>query len=307
MKPILVTSYVNPDLDGVASAIAYGEFLQKTGTNIVVGFIGELQDEVKYIFDRFGFEYPRMMPNADDFDKIVLVDASDLNDLEGKIAAEKVVEIIDHREANGVDAFPNAIARVELVGAAATLVAEKFMQDATALSKESAVLLYGGIISNTLNFKGSMTTERDRQAAGWLNTIARLSGDFWREMFLAKSDMAGEKLARRIEDDFSWFVLGGRKIGIAELELMGAEKMIDERKEEIIRALERIQKELSLDIVFQNTIELEGVASFLVASNIQTQELLAKVFNTTFVGIVAKLPYPLMRKQLVPLLKKALE
>ena len=29
MRPILVTCYVNPDLDGVACVIAYGELLQK--------------------------------------------------------------------------------------------------------------------------------------------------------------------------------------------------------------------------------------------------------------------------------------
>ena len=32
MKPILVTCYVNPDLDGVAGAVAYAEFLQKIET-----------------------------------------------------------------------------------------------------------------------------------------------------------------------------------------------------------------------------------------------------------------------------------
>ncbi len=307
MKPVLVTSYVNPDLDGVAGIIAYGEFLQKTGQNIVVGIIGEPQDEAKYMLDRFGFKYPNMIPNADDFDEVILIDASDLNDLEGTIAAEKVIEIIDHRTVSEVDAFPNAKAHIELVGAAATLVAEKFMHNAIDISKESAALLYGGIISNTLNLKGSVATDRDKKAAIWLNQVAKLPENFWMELFMAKSDLAGKKLAERIESDFAWFALGGKKVGIAEIEMIGAKKLLDERGNEIVQALEKIKKEIRLDVIFQNTIELEDMKTFVVAYDPETQRLLEKVLDVQFVGIVAERPDAIMRKQIVPLLKEALE
>ncbi len=195
MKPILVTSYANPDLDGIACAIAYGEFLQKTGKDVVIKSIEEPQVEALYMFDHFGWAHPDVIPNADDFDAVILVDVSDLNELQGRVAAGKVIEIIDHRAINQASAFPNATARIELVGAAATLIAEQFMQHEIAISKQSAVLLYGAIISNTLNFKGSVTTDRDKKAAAWLNHIAQLPDDFWRELFLAKSDMAAKKSA----------------------------------------------------------------------------------------------------------------
>ena len=178
MKPILITCYVSPDLDGVAGAVAYGEFLQKAGKDVVVGIIGELNDEAGYIFDRFGFSHPKTVPDADGYDEVILVDASELSGLEGKIPAEKVIEIIDHRTINDADKFPNAKAQIELVGAAATLVAEKFIQNKADISKESATLLYGAIVSNTLNFKGSVTTERDRVAAVWLNQTAGLPEAF---------------------------------------------------------------------------------------------------------------------------------
>src|SRR3989338_2413616 len=136
--------------------------------NASYGIIGEPHDEAKYILDRFGFEYPPMIESADNFDEVILVDASDLNGLEGKISAEKVIEIIDHRKIHEADKFSKAKAQIELVGAAATLVAEKFIQNKVDISKESATLVYGAIISNTLNFKGSVTTDRDKVAAEWL-------------------------------------------------------------------------------------------------------------------------------------------
>jgi manganese-dependent inorganic pyrophosphatase len=216
MKPTLVTCYVNPDLDGVAGAMAYAEYLQKTGQDVVAGIIGEPHDEAKYILDRFGIPYPRMILNADDFEKVILVDASDLNGLEGKISSDKVIEIFDHRKVHEADKFPNAKVQIELVGAAATLIAEKFMKNNVAISKESAILVCGAIISNTLNFKGTVTTDRDKTAVALLNKIAGLSENFWKELFTAKSDLSGAKLAERIESDSAWFEIGGKKIGIAQ-------------------------------------------------------------------------------------------
>lgn len=307
MKPILVTSYVNPDLDGVAGAITYCEFLQKMGKNVVVGIIGEPQDEAKYMFERFGFAYPNTIPNADDFDEVILVDVSDLNELEGKIAPEKVIEIIDHRKINEADKFPKAKTQIEFVGAAATLVAEKFIQSRIDMSKGSATLLYGAIISNTLNFKGSITTDRDRKAATWLNQVVKLPEDFWLELFIAKSDLIGKKLGERIKSDFAWFVIGGKKVGIAQIEMIGAKKLLDERGDEIVKKLEKIKKAMNLDIIFQNTIELEDMKTFFVASDPETQKLLTKVFDVQFVGIIAERPDALMRKQIVSLLKEILE
>ena len=307
IKPILVTCYVNPDLDGVAGAIAYGEFLQKTGKNAVVGIIGEPHNEAKYILDRFGFKYPSMIENADNFDEVILVDASDLNGLEGKISAEKVIEIIDHRKVHEADKFPKAKAQIELVGAAATLVAEKFMQNNIDISKESATLVYGAIISNTLNFKGSVTTDRDKEAATWLNKVAKLPEDFWKDLFIAKSDLSGNKLAQRIEGDFAWFVMGDKKVGIAQVEMIGAKKLVNERNGEIIQVLEKIKKEMSLDFIFQNTIELENTKNFFVAQDSGTKKLLEKVLNVQFAGVVAERPNLIMRKQIVPLLKEELE
>lgn len=307
MKPILVTCYVNPDLDGVASVIAYGEFLQKVGKSAIVGIIGEPHEEVKYIFDRFGFEYPKKISNADDFDEVILVDASDPTGLEGEIATEKVIEIIDHRQVHEADKFPKAKVQIELVGAAATLVVEKFIRNKIEISKESAILAYGAIISNTLNFKGGVTTSRDKEAAAWLDKVSKLPDNFWKDLFLAKSDLSGKKLAERIDGDFALFVMGDKKVGIAQIEIIGAKELVDKRSDEIVQVLERIKSEMNLGIIFQNTIELEDHKNIFIAKDIETQKLLEKVLNIKFSGVVAERPNLIMRKQIVPLLKKEIE
>jgi manganese-dependent inorganic pyrophosphatase len=307
MKSILITGYVNPDLDGVAGVIAYCEFLQKTGINAEVGFIGEMHDEAKYIFDRYGFVYPQSISNADNFDKVILVDASDLNGIEGKIAPEKVIEIIDHRKINEADKFPNAKAQIELVGSASTLIAERFIQNQIDISYQSAVLLCGAIISNTLNFKGGVTTERDKRAVEYLNKTALLPENFWKELFIAKSDLSGDKLKERIEGDFAWFIMGGKKVGIAQIEIIGADNLIKERLNDIIQTLEKIKSQMGLDYIFQNTIELEEIKNLFIAKDADTQAVLEKALGIRFSGSVAERPNLIMRKQIVPLIKEELE
>lgn len=307
MKSILITSYVNPDIDGVAGVVAYSEFLQKTGIDNTIGVMGEIHDEAKYVLDRFNFKYPPVILNSNDFDKVVLIDTSDLNGIEGNIELEKVIEIIDHRTIHEADKFPNAKVQIELVGSVATLIAEKFIQNNIEISKKSAILLFSAIISNTLNFKGGVTTERDRKAAEYLNKVAQLPDNFGRELFEVKSDLLGDKLKNRIRGDFAWFSIADKKVGIAQIEMIGAKNLIDDRINEIMEILENIKREMSLNFIFLNIIELEKCKNFFITSDSETKHLLEKILNVKFDGFVAERLNLIMRKQIVPLLKAELE
>lgn len=304
---MLVTCYVDPDLDGVAGVISYAEFLSKTGKSCELGIIGEIHEEAKYILDRFKFPYPPTILNSDNYDEVIVVDVSDLNGLRGKITPEKVIEIIDHRKFHETDKFPNAKAQIELVGAAATLIAEKFAKNNIPISKESATLIYGAIISNTSNFKNTVTTDRDKKVAQWLNQIIQLPQSFAQELFAAKSDLSGLKLAKRIESDFAWFTMGNKKVGISQIEMIGAKKLIDDRESEIIQILNKIKALMGLDYIFQSTIELDEAKNYFVTDDKPAKELLENVLNIHFDNNVAVRPGLIMRKQLTPLLKAVLE
>jgi len=263
MKPILITGYVNPDLDAVAGTIAYSEFLNKTGKNTTVGLIGEPHEEARYILDRYTIKYPEIIENADNFNEVILVDASDLIGIEGKIAPEKVIEIIDHRKIHEADKFPNAKVQIELVGSASTLVAERFIKNNIEISKE---------------------------------------------LFKSKSDLSGNKLKERIVGDLAWFNnMGNKKSSIAQLEIIGAEKLITERLDEIIKILEDTKKEMQLNLIFMNMIDLGEYKSYFISDDIATQKILEKILDIKFDGFVAEKSNLIMRKQIVPLLKEELE
>jgi len=307
MKPILITFGLRPDLDALACAIAYAELLNAQGKAAVVATTGEAHEEAKYVFDRFGIKYPELLENADGYDEIILVDKSDMMGIEDKVSPEKVIEVIDHRKVHQAEKFPNAKVQIELVGAAATLIAEKFIKDDLVISKDAAILLYAAIISNTLNFKGTLTTARDVNAAAWLNRTAGLPDNFWKEMFLAKSDLSGGKLAERVRGDLVWFEAAGKKVGIAQIEMIGARKLVEERGDEIARELALVKTEMALDHIFQNVIDLEGCNNFFVADDEDAKKLLQNVLKISFHGVIAERPDLIMRKQIIPLVKLALE
>jgi len=307
MKPILITCYVNPDLDGYAGVVAYTELLTKEGREVTAGIIGKLHDETNYVIDRFRLTRAEIIPDDSKFEKVILVDASDTNGLENKIDPAKVIEIIDHRKVHEANKFPGAKIQIEPVGAAATLIAEKFKETNSDISPESAVLLYSAIISNTLNFRGSITTDRDREAANWLRRSLTISDNYWLELFSAKSDLSGEKLAERINGDLAWFTIGGRKIGIAQLEIIGANELVGSRGKEIISILKEIETDYGLDLIFLNVIELKEEKNYFLTDNGQIKMILEKILKIRFRNNIAERGGLIMRKQIVPLIKEELE
>lgn len=306
-QPLLVTAYVHPDLDGAAGAVAYAEYLNLTGTPAVAGLLGTLHDEVQFVLQRFGIPAPLSLSDATAYARVALVDASDLNGLEGRVPPDRVVEIIDHRRINEAGKFPYAKVQIELVGAAATLVAEKFMQANLPISQASAQLLQAAIISNTLNFRGAVSTPRDEAAAQWLQRYSALPDGFWREMFIAKSDLTGAKLAARLDGDFAHFEFAGRKIGVAQIEIIGAQALLEERGGEIAQHLVARQQAQGLDYIFQNTIELEGPKNVLFAPSAISRALLSEALGVQFAGAIAEHVPALMRKQIMPKIKALFE
>lgn len=303
----LVTPYVDPDLDGTACAFAYSEFLRKTGEDAVAGVFGTPHREAGFVLREFRVpaleDGDKLIGSAD---KVILVDASDLRGISGKIDPKKVVEIVDHRKVNEAEMFPNAKVQIELVGSAATLIAERFHREKTDISVESAALLFSAIASNTINFQANVTTGRDHAMADWLKTKFPLPDGYIMRMFAEKSHF-GKPLKEVFEGDFATFRFGDTRIGIAQLEIVDAAGFVEGNLAEIVRTLGELKSEESLDITFLTCIDVEKAFNELVAFDRETQELVGRVLGIGFGGNVARRDGILMRKEIVPLLKAALE
>ncbi len=307
MNEILVTSYQNPDLDGTACAVGYAEYLQKEGLQAIAAIFGTLHRETEFVLQSGSFEGPAhaeemSIENMD----VILVDASDATGIAKNIKLSQVTEVIDHRKVHHADDFKNAQIQIELVGSAATLIAEKFHSNNTSISGRSALLLYAAIVSNTINFQATVTTERDKEMAQWLKSVAKPSDDFPHKMFQAKSQLT-EPLELVFEHDFALIPLGSKSIGIVQLEIVDVEDFVKNNLGQIQSLLKSIKTTRSLDMIFLTLIDVEKARNFLIAIDQATKDILTKALSVEFVDSIAERDGILMRKQITPLLKETLD
>lgn len=306
MSYTLVTPYSDPDLDGVACAEAYAEFLKKQGRNVKAGVFGSPHREAQFVLEKTDLEVQNASKLISGAEDVIVVDASDLRGIADEVDPNQVSEIIDHRKEHHAEQFPNADAQIELVGAAATLIAEKFYENNVSISDDSALLLYGAIISNTMNFQASVTSERDREMADWLTEKVDIDQDFGRKMFEHKSEFS-EPIKEVFLGDFSTVSYGGEDIGIAQLEIVDVKDFVGDSKGEIQTALKEIGEEDNLDYIFLTCADLEEGFNLFVTIDDRTSKLLSHALDVKFEENEALRDKVLLRKEIVPKLKDQLE
>ncbi len=306
MKNIIVTSYKNADLDGVACAVAYAEFLGKQRVFATAKIAGEPHKEARFVLDKFAISIDLVMEEKVPIDvQVIFLDASDVESLPNGIIPQQVVEVIDHRQFNDTAGFINAKIQLELVGACATLIAEKFFNKGVEISKASAVLLYGAIASNTMNFKGSVTTDRDIKMAQWLKDQVEIPENFVYEMFAYKSNLE-QPFKDILMSDFKTFDLGGKKVSIAQLEILDTNDYVNSNLVDIKQVLQELKNEQQLDYIFLNFVDLANGKNKFVTVDINTEELVSKVLVVKFENGVACNNSIMLRKQIYPLIKEYL-
>ncbi len=61
---IYVTGHLNPHADSITAAIGYASYLRAQGKDAVPCRLGQLNDESRYLLERFGFEAPQLLETA---------------------------------------------------------------------------------------------------------------------------------------------------------------------------------------------------------------------------------------------------
>ena len=302
MSKILITPKINPDLDGVACAYGYTEFLNSldNGNEYVAGVYGEPQSEAVFLLERFNINNGLIFNPDQNFDKFIIVDASDTKGMPAVIRPEDVIGVIDHRTTHQAgELFPRADIQIELVGAAATLIWEKFINSNITPSFKASVLLFGAIYSNTLNLSSELTVERDLKAVKVLSST--MPANLISDMFAYKAEQIALNLENTIINDFKVFNGG---LGIAQLESFDLAVIVESRLIEIKDILKNLKKDHSFNHIFLTAADIKNAYNIFVVIDDATQSLLAEKLELVFDDRgVAKNNKLMLRKQILPLLK----
>ena len=309
---LFVIGHLSPDLDAIASAVEYTEFLQELkryeGSEIIPVRAGEPNIETKIIFKKFNVELPKPLDefavSPDDF--FILVDHHELTQRHEKIADDKILEIIDHHRVNLNFSTPIRV-DVKPVGSTSTVVYDHFYMYNLEASYKTSALALAGILSDTVGLKSSTTTGLDIEIAQKIArkidvSIEQLTFD----IFKAKSDITGLSAHEIAKKDFKVFDFGGTSVFINQVETVETKKILGMKKE-LVLALDQAKSEEKASLGVIVVTDMLAINSHIIYTNDAEKEIIEKAFTTHCIDNVADIgPKMSRKKDIAPAIEKTL-
>lgn len=231
------------------------------------------------------------------------MDVSDYHVFSDDIPLETVVEIYDHHfgfESYWKERLGDR-AKIERVGAAATLVWEEFKKRGKAgkISQDAASLLAHAILSNTVNFTSDLTCDRDRSACDELVVTAGLVKD-WKSLYfkdqkaLIESDIVE---AVRLDTKISSLAEGDSQFHFGQLEIWGTEKFFDRYD------MGAVFRQIGAEHWIFNLVDIETARSTIVSNMSDRFDKISKTLELPIINGRIHCTEPILRKQIFPILR----
>lgn len=301
-----VTTYTNPDTDGICSAFAYAYLAKTKGKTFLPVYFGNLDKETNYVLQHFNVAFPKQVTTAKEFNEIVIVDTHHTAQLSKEIPLDRVVEIIDHHPSGNPESFPKAKIQNDEIGAACTIIAEKMKTENIIPDEATAGLISLAIISNTLNFTAPSTSQRDKDSLQWLSQFVKISDDVIKQMFEARSDVSEVSSQQIIEGSLKEFNWGKTKIGIAQVEMTDIKTIIE--RPDFLNSLVSVKKNLSLDYILFTGVNILKRNSTIFCPDNDTLKVVNEGMNFNSNQTTFEVDRILLRKtDFIPQLKKYFE
>lgn len=239
--------------------------------------------------------------------RLALVDHNEYAQAVNGIEEAEIVEVIDHHRLAGDLVSREPIRYLnEPVGSTCTLVARKFMHRGIPPAPPVAMVLCGGIVSDTLCLNSPTTSQLDREMLGWLCGIARVDATaFSEEFFAVGSLIATGTPAEILEADRKEFTEQGMSMTIAQVEerdLHGFAARRDELELELRTLSERMRYDVAVlavtDVALKRSIILV-IADDAILRKIPLERLDETLFEAP--GVVSR------KRQIFPAICEAIQ
>jgi len=306
MAPIVVTSGGSfTDVDALACAVAYAELARLQGKDAVAVLPRPLNHTITKMVQDQRPVFLKVAPT--DVSGYVLVDISNPTWVEPFVDHAKVVAVFDHHfgyEDYWRERIGDA-AQIEMIGAAATLIWEAWVAAGLEdkISATSANLLSIAIVSNTLNFKVPITSDRDHTAFAALAIHTTLPQG-WVGKYLAEVEASiGGDLADILPNDLKieTFAEFDQPIHIAQVEVYDGLAFLTANKQKLIDFMHHQPSPYA----FVDIPSMGDEHTYLLAENKEVQDLLSQKLGVSFADNVAVTPTLMLRKMIIKRLRTA--
>jgi manganese-dependent inorganic pyrophosphatase len=300
-----VVGHKSPDTDTVCAAIALADLKSKLGLECKPAVQGKINDETRFVLDKFGLDEPEVLTDATD-KQVFLVDHSDLSQSLDNLEKGELLGIVDHHKVGDVTT-PNPIeVWTWPVGCSCTVVKGMYDFYDVEIPKNIAGIMTCAILSDTVIFKSATCTDADKKAAEALAKVAGLDdlASLGMEMFKVKSAIEGTPIRDLVKRDYKDFDMSGNKVGIGQLEVVDL-SLLDSVKDDLAKDIKTIKDEGNYHSVFLLLTDIMKEGSELLMATDDPSKV-EKAFGASPQGDKAWLDGVMSRKkQVVPNFEKA--
>lgn len=299
---VITSGDVYTDLDVLACAIAYGEILNQTNRQATVYLPGPLNEGIVSSMRKWDFKYETSQePGTHSY---VIVDVSDPDHINRVVDPSQIFEIYDHHF--GHEQFWRQKlgdnSHIEPVGACATLIWEQAQKQKVTLSQVAINLLYTAIFSNTLNFKASVTSNRDKLAFTELSKLTSLPTNWIETYYTELSTDVFANPSEAIIKDIKTTQFSGysEPFIIGQLELWDGKDFIFKHKTIIKDAL----TQAGSPYWFMTVPSISEGKNYLYSENSEVQSILIRTIGAKFTGDTGETSKLWLRKEILRELQK---
>lgn len=304
-EDLVWTGHLSPDSDTVMSALLAAHIYGGTAT-----VPEQMNPESSFILNYCNAEAPRIETDYSSY-RVGLVDFNQTTQLAPTINQASIVAVVDHHTIGGSPINTPQIIEMDIRpwGSAATILADNAEKLGVTLPKQLACVGLGAILSDTVVFQSSTTTEHDREYAEKLAKIAGVLDieDFGQQMLVAKSDLNHLSSETILTLDYKNFKYGNKQVGIGVAETLTAQQLIN-RKEELLATMKTYKKENGLDHLFFSITDTKNKEANLLWVDESDYQVIKSAFNTTPENNMLTLEGVTSRKrQIGPAIQQAIE
>ncbi|MEA3355498.1 MAG: manganese-dependent inorganic pyrophosphatase [Patescibacteria group bacterium] len=313
MKTYII-GHIKPDTDAVIATLAFKHLFDSMDCwnhpNSVACITHNLNPETQFIFKKFN-QTPLQLIKASDIqpkDKIVLVDHNETSQMLAKINPNQITDIFDHHKINLKLSQPIFLT-MKAWGSTCTIAHNLMKTHKVSIPKKLAALMLCAIVSDTVGFKSSTTTEVDKNAASKLAKISDIKNikNLTLEIFKAKSDISTLTNEKIITNDYKIYNFSNKKVFISQLETVEQENLLKNKVSDLLSALTKAKKDQNLDLAFLVISDIIKVNSKILILSNQEKQIAEKAFNKKVSNNILDIGPKLSRKKdIAPAIEKAI-
>lgn len=302
MNMINVVWHKIPDTDSVVAALVFADYLNKLWIEAKAFRLWEINNETKFILEKFWVKAPDLVNAFESWSKIALVDHNEKSQATDNIDELDLVYIVDHHKIWALSTTSPIFARFEWLWSTNSILYKMFIEASFEISKINASLIISAIISDTLFFRSPTTTSEDKKIVEELNKIAQIENleNFSLEMFNAKSDLWDISATDLIKLDYKEFEVEWKKFWAWTVETTNPDYSLS-RKDEIIETMKKIKNESWLTMMILSIVDILNEKNVTFAPEDFEIKVLKDVFWAETIDNLADLWSRISRKkQIIP-------